>query len=265
MLEYLKKASGLIRYSQSSELKRIFRIYSNGTLKYLSSSPEQLSVSDFHRVLILSPHPDDDVIGAGGTIAKCVRENVQVKVVYLTSGNKRNLDESPPSSIRGIEAMEGLKVLGCKDFQFLNYYDKELILKSNAWRDILEILEEYRPDAIFTPSFLDKHVDHYATSLILARALEKSDLKATCYCYEIWMPAIVNSYIDISSVVDMKVEAINKHVSQIQSYNYSDKIISLNRYRSLYNVNGSTHCEAFWQCSAKEFIKIKKLSESYLK
>ena len=263
MFDRLKNAVNHIPYSRSSEFKRLFRIYSNGTLRYLSSYPEELSVSDLRRVLVLSPHPDDDVIAVGGTIARCIKENIPVKVVYLTSGSLRKSNQDSSPSTRNMEAMEGLKVLGCDDFQFLNYYDKELILKNNAWKDILGILAEYRPDAIFTPSFLDKNVDHYATSLILARALAKSGLETKCYCYEVWMPTIVNSYVDISNVIDMKTESISKHSSQLQTNNFAEKIIALNRYRSLYNGNNSSYCEAFWQCSSKEFIKIKNLSESY--
>jgi LmbE family N-acetylglucosaminyl deacetylase len=263
LFEYLKKVINHLPYSQSSEFRRLFRIYSNSTLKYLSSNPEKLKVTDFHRVLILSPHIDDDVIAVGGTIALCLKEKIPVKVVYMTSGNQRRYVATDIPSVRVQEAAESLEILGCTDIKFLNHHQKELILQKKAWQEIREIIIEYDPDVIFTPSFLEKNVDHYATSLILADALDRCSVKPTCCCYEVWMPSFINSFIDISNVVDIKIEAILKHKSQIATNDYSDKIINLNRYRSMYSGNGTTCCEAFWKCTSKDFIKIKKMSESY--
>jgi LmbE family N-acetylglucosaminyl deacetylase len=264
MLGKIKSLIDHLPYSRSSEFRRLFNIYSNGTLKYLSAKPEELMVSNFHRVLVLSPHLDDDVISVGGTISKCLKEKIPVKVVYLTSGNQRNPNDNDIPAVRIEEATKSMELLGCNDFQFLNYHQKELMLEKNAWKEIRKIIEEYKPDVIFTPSFVEKNVDHYATSIILANALKGCSVKPTCCCYEIWMPTIVNSFIDISDFVDLKTEAILKHESQIATNNYAEKIISLNKYRSLYNGNRSTCCEAFWKCSSNEFIKIKNLSERYL-
>jgi len=75
------------------------------------------------KVLIFSPHPDDETIAAGGLIYESILSKAQVKIVLVTDGNKHHLKDK-----RYTEFEEATSVLGVKkeDLTFLNYKDGEL-------------------------------------------------------------------------------------------------------------------------------------------
>ncbi len=77
------------------------------------------------RVLVFAPHPDDDIIGCGGSIAKHVRGGSDVTVVYMTSGDAGSLKYSKGelAKMREAEAKNAAKVLGVKDLVFLGNAD----------------------------------------------------------------------------------------------------------------------------------------------
>lgn len=98
-----------------------------------------LTLSPSDRLLIVAPHPDDDVIGAGGLIQEAVRLNIPVKIVYLTNGDSNSLaflyykkwpvltsgSALEMGKLRRNEAVEAAGHLGLKkeDLVFLGYPD----------------------------------------------------------------------------------------------------------------------------------------------
>ena len=74
------------------------------------------------RVLVFSPHPDDETVGCGGSLALHVRAGDPVKVIFLTNGargdfsGKTNREEY--IALRRKEAMKASQILGIKDIAF---------------------------------------------------------------------------------------------------------------------------------------------------
>ncbi len=129
------------------------------------------------KILVLAPHPDDETLGCGGTIYLLVKAKKQVKVVFLTSGDKAEplhplsakkhgeQHITDYSLMREKEAIKALKVLQVFDCEFLRFPDRELSACSrSALQKIVQILREYVPDTIYSPSPLELNPDHRATA-----------------------------------------------------------------------------------------------------
>ena len=80
------------------------------------------------RILIIAAHPDDDLLGCGGTIIRSIENNSKIKILFLGEGvsSRFNLgDEYSKQSIkqkkiRNLECINSLKILGVKDYIFQN-------------------------------------------------------------------------------------------------------------------------------------------------
>lgn len=212
------------------------------------------------KILIIAPHPDDDVIGCGGTITKSIKNQCQIKVVYITdgSGGDPKVPKDELIRIRKNESKKSLEILGCDNYQFLDYPDLKLKCSEEIIKELLKILERFQPDLLLVPFFLDNHPDHKETVKIITEVLINYLHPLNCYNYEVWSTLYPNILVDISREINIKVKAINAHQSQIKNIDYGEKIKGLNCYRSLTAGKEVEYCEAFYKCSKEEYIKLAK-------
>jgi LmbE family N-acetylglucosaminyl deacetylase len=253
--------SGKLESSRSEGVKGIIEYLSlfrkhKGTFAYPRF--ETLDLSGHHRIMILSPHPDDDVIGCGGVIRKAVQNGAEIKVVYLTDGRFGNnsYSEEELVKVRKAEALDGLRVLGCGDAVFFDNPDMGLQVDEKNVDKLHGLLEEFRPTALFIPSFHEMPPDHQITAHLAAHALKRYEGNVQCYGYEVWVPLIPSILVDITDVIDNKVEAIRQHRSQVAISDYSVKIKGLNSYRSMYARKGVEYCEAFTHHNRAEYLEL---------
>jgi len=221
--------------------------------------------SDRGRVLVVSPHPDDDVIGCGGTMHRYARSGSRVRVVYMTDGGMGN-DAFRPDELAGIrreEALSALRVLGIgsEEATFLGFPDASLRCDSSSVGAVLRVLDEYRPRSVYAPFFIDNHPDHMATVRIVAEALGRWEGDADYYGYEVWSPLLPNVLVDISGLMDIKVRAIGEHRSQVGVIDYPSKIRGLNLYRSMGAGSNVEYCEAFFRCPKEKYLSLVRLME----
>lgn len=228
------------------------------TCKY--PSLESAEITKRSRIMVFAPHADDEVLGCGGTLAKYAHGGSEIRVVYMTDGRNGNPAYTAEGLIqkRREEATEGLKVLGCRDPVFLGYPDSGLICNKESEDRIASLIDEYGPDAIFSPYYIDNHIDHVRTASIIAGALKHRTGDIDCYCYEVWSVLPPNVIFDISGEMAKKIEAIGKHESQIELIDYVEKIVGLNSYRSMTIGKGVRYCEAFFKCNRPDFIRLVK-------
>src|SRR5947199_334281 len=82
------------------------------------------------RVMVVTAHPDDSEFGAGGTVAKMVKEGREVTYVIVTNGNKGSSDRSMTperlARIREEEQRNAARTLGVERVEFLGYADGEV-------------------------------------------------------------------------------------------------------------------------------------------
>jgi LmbE family N-acetylglucosaminyl deacetylase len=200
-----------------------------------------MSLEDYSRVLAVFAHPDDAEFQFGGTVAKLARMGAEVNYVVCTDGSRGGPDPAVPDSelaaIRADEQLAAARVLGVKDVAFLGYKNGTLEVTVELRRDIVRQIRRFKPELILTlPPFrvLDapialSHREHMnvGEATLIATYPEASSPRAYPELLEegfephrvtdVWIPAFgdADRFIDVSDVVDVKVEAIRCHTSQL--------------------------------------------------
>jgi N-acetylglucosamine malate deacetylase 1 len=205
------------------------------------------------RVLVLSPHPDDDAIGCGGTLCQHVANGDSIKLVVLTSGEAgghRKQDECETIRLREAEAIAASKIIGIQHVEFWRQPDGKLQPSLPLVRRLKEVIEAWQPATIYAPHPAEMHVDHQATTELLRLAtleLKQDAPPIQMRLYEVWTPIQkLDVIVDISDYVHQKVAAIREHRTQIEAMRLDDAAIALNRFRGeMHSWPGGDYAEVF--------------------
>lgn len=210
--------------------------------------------------LIIAPHPDDEVLGCGGTIKKKSDEGNKVFVLVVTRGKKELYSEERIKNVRQ-EAKNAHKTLGVTEARFLNFPapDLDLVSIAEISNAISRIVEELEISTLYLPHYGDIHHDHKAVfnaGLVAARPTMKCPVKRI-YSYETlseteWAIPIGDNtfsptyFVNITDVFNAKLEAMKCFKSQLREF---PNPRSLKAIEALANLRGSTvgftHAEAF--------------------
>ncbi|MEN6390364.1 MAG: PIG-L deacetylase family protein [Syntrophomonas sp.] len=223
------------------------------------SCPEYTADLALSRIMVFAPHPDDDVLGCGGSIVKHREKGRQVRVVFLTSGEAGSPVYQPGglSRVREEEAAQALRILDVEEPVFLGLTDGGIEVNSGSLDLVVGLLRRERPDIIYLPHARDIHRDHLKTHELVLEACrraagpwhpqcgEQAWEVAWILAYEIWAPLNeVNMVEDISPYIDIKIEALRRHTSQLKHIAYDEGIRGLNRFRGVSSGRGD-YCECF--------------------
>ena len=197
------------------------------------------------RLLVLAPHPDDEVIGCGGLVAQHLRERREVRVVVATDGA-----QAGTAAARQEESRRGLALLGeGAALEFLGFADRAL--GDDVAPRLRDILLAYRPDLILVPSPIEIHPDHLALARAFCELVQRdetlfADLAvARVAFYEVGQPVRPNALVDISDVAESKYAAIAEHRSQLGQRDYVAYARGLNAYRAM-TLAGATSAEGYY-------------------
>ena len=211
------------------------------------------------RILVFSPHPDDEIIGCGGTLALAHANGAKVKVIVITDGEK-GLPAHRPPAIRREECITGLELLGIEDVIFWMYPDQSIPLSGSIIDNYRDVVAEFIPDYILLPSPSDTHADHRRVTRGIIKALEGC-WKGNLLFYESTQPVLINITRDITAVMELKRLALLSHASQMEQYNYEELCVSLARLRGL--AVGFEFAEGFlsyfWDGSKQNFFETRPL------
>lgn len=201
------------------------------------------------RVLVLSPHPDDETIGCGGTLALHAEAGDPVQVVVLTNGAKGDMSgrfvRNAYIEMRRQETLAACACLGIYDVTFWSYEDRELTGSVTVIPDLVASINTYHPDVIYAPSPLEFHPDHRALAGYIQAALRHCQTDSELFFYEVGQPLQVDILVDITGVLDKKKQALRQYQSQLEERPYDDIALALNRFRSLTLSAKATHAEGF--------------------
>jgi LmbE family N-acetylglucosaminyl deacetylase len=200
-------------------------------------------------ILVLAPHPDDDVIGCGGTLSKHVAAGSHVTSVYLTDGGRGDPECGDPAQVARVrrqEAEAAAEVLELNDLVFLNGPDGALAPVPELIRALQRVLTDRQPDLVYVPFFLDPHPDHRATNDVLAAVVAAGDFCFRCCAYESWSPLVSNVLVDISTQMPRKLAAVRCYRSQVQQIDYVRLVEGLNTYRTVQFSRRFQYAEAFY-------------------
>lgn len=207
--------------------------------------PFQATALRGERLLVLAPHPDDEVIGCGGLLAQHLRERRKVRVVVFTDGGEAAegaTDREAYRTMREDESRRGLRALGgaAPIVEFLRFPDRRLDEhRHDAARHLVRILRDFRPDLITVPSPIEIHPDHEALARLFCEVVQSDPslfaelALAQVAFYEISQPLRPDTLVDISDVADVKFDAIAAHASQTAIRDYVAFARGLNAYRAM--------------------------------
>ena len=190
------------------------------------------NIKSSKKILIFSPHQDDEVFGCGGLLLKLTKKkDVDISVIYITNGERGTADTSPCKSlieIRNNEAATVMMELGINKYEFLNYSDGFLVDEGNELKtSIKRIFHELNPDLVLFTHIEDEHMDHQTTGKIILDLVES--YKNTVFVgYEVWSAiSKPNMYIELSDYeYNKKLDLMNIYKSQLRVFDYKSVVIS---------------------------------------
>ena len=194
------------------------------------------------RILVILAHPDDPEFFCGGTVARWTLAGHQVSYCLLTCGEKGTKDRSLTTdaicSLRQKEQRAAAAVLGVQEVSFLDHPDGYLVPDLNLRKEITRVIRQEQPDILVTcdptnlyvrETYLN-HPDHRAAGQATLDAvfpaardhlnfieLWRDEQLEPHIVREVWvsLPQDPNVKVDITDHFDLKLRALNEHVSQI--------------------------------------------------
>ena len=206
--------------------------------------PQALDLSVARKVLVFAPHPDDETLGCGGTLARLV-PLCPVKAVLVTDGSGGGGLPPEAGVLRQAEFVKALAVLGVTESMQLGQPDGSFQGGSELALRVKALLDDYRPDWVFLPSPLDYHRDHVRISAFLEPLCRRAPSVRQLLFYEIWAPVPATHVVDITEQAGRKQAALAAHATAMPHGDYQRAADGLNRYRGLY-LGKDRLAEAFW-------------------
>ncbi len=213
------------------------------------------------RVVVLAPHPDDEILGCGGALADLLDRGARVDVVLVTDGaaGARDAEERARIASRRLEeSRRALEALGGGALHAGTFPDRGLAERLGEVAALLDRwLVEAAPDLVFAPSPVETHPDHRAVAAALfgvaargardpaARALEG----ATVAFFELSQPFRPNFLFDATRVLARKERAMGELASQAAERDYAGFVRGLNAYRRLTLSADVLSVEAYSVCA----------------
>jgi len=176
------------------------------------------------RIVVVGPHPDDQELGMGGTIARLAQQGHDVLLLDMTDG-----EPTPHGSpeIRARESNRAAEILGVPRLQ-LGLTNRQVEHTLEARHKVAGVIRQHQASIVFLPYFEDAHPDHLATTRIVEDArfdakLTKIDLPGLpiypkwmiyYYCTHLRHVASPSFCLDVSEQIDAKERAILAYESQ---------------------------------------------------
>ncbi|MDR2281592.1 MAG: bacillithiol biosynthesis deacetylase BshB1 [Sphingobacterium sp.] len=186
-------------------------------------------------LMVMTVHPDDAELGAGGTIAKYVAEGKAVGIIDLTRGE---LGTRGTADTRAAEALEAARVLGVAVRENLGLRDGFFANEEESQRVIIKAIRKYKPEIVITNALDDRHPDHGRASKLVNDALFLSGLRRVetkedgkdqeAFRPRLQLQLIQDQYIqpdiilDISDYWDLKEASILAYKTQFNSLTEDD-------------------------------------------
>jgi LmbE family N-acetylglucosaminyl deacetylase len=187
--------------------------------------------------LIIAAHPDDEVLGCGGTIAKLADDGFKVHVAFLADGVLSRLGEKAAQQLelasRRSAAQTACEILGVKSVSFGDFPDNRMdtIPLIEIAQAVEMLVIKHQPVMVLTHHSGDLNVDHrfvHQATVIACRPQQGNPVK-TLLCYEVpssteWQLSSSNSvfmpnwFVNISNTLDRKLDALEAYTNELRAW-----------------------------------------------
>ena len=202
------------------------------------------------KILVIAPHPDDEVLGMGGTIKKLSKKN-KIILCVVSEGATAQYKDKKMIKVRRDSCKKTAKILGISQTIFLDYPDMRLNLSHlDINKKLEEIIEKYKPEIVYTAPKNDLNLDHqmvFNSTLVACRP--KSGVKQIL-CYEIQgntkVPFVPNVFENIEKEFPYKIKGFKMYKSEIEEFPNPRSITAIENLAIQRGVeSGTKKAEAF--------------------
>ena len=189
-------------------------------------------------VLVIAAHPDDEILGCGGTIARHIKNGAMVSVLIMADGitsREKSSTELLAKEIGERQECANLanRILGVNDLTLLSYPDNRMdrAVLLDVVKDVEKKLDQLKPSIVYTHHAGDVNIDHYIVheAAIVACRPQPDHCVRELLFFETpssteWRPAASRSsfepnwFIDISETLDLKLKALQAYDSELRQF-----------------------------------------------
>lgn len=218
-----------------------------------------------NRVMIVAAHPDDETLGAGGTLSRLGSVGVETHVLFLADGETSRMANSQDQlkgdaiAKRREQAKRALKIQRCLSYEFRELPDNRLdtVPLLDIAREIEASIANFSPETILTHSSSDLNIDHKVClqATLVAGRPGKSSVRGI-FSFEVASstglglrstePFNPNLFVDISDFMVKKMQALGEYASEIPARDHPrsrEAVERLARFRG--DQTGAFAAEAF--------------------
>lgn len=204
-------------------ISRIIRVLIIRFLSVIFSSKVNLEKG---KILILAPHPDDEVFGCSGLVQQQIASGREIYIIFMTRGeashsNCCNIDRELLKRERAKLTDKALSLLGVKQYNIsrLSYTDGSLSYSSEETKKLKKSIDQINPDAIFVPHSGEGWNDHIETQNIARELIKDKNIELYAYCvwfwyYNVWDIDWINAFtLSMSKKqLELKNQAIDTYI-----------------------------------------------------
>ena len=262
-------------YSRRNHRLFLQRSFESLTLRHQATICAGNSLSGFVRpipirppfgrsMVVVAPHHDDEVIGAGGVILLQRKARGEVRVVITQDGGDEHAEDGRTRAaqirLRETEALAAAEIMDLPEpptflrMQTLQGKEQEELADS-----LEAILLASKADIVLSPFLLDYNHHHQLTNYALAEALSRLHRPPRVWGYEVWGLAIPNIIVNIDEVADIKFSALRAYGSQLAGRDYVQGVTGLNMFHA--SSLGAGECrfaERFFDIPGSDFVRVVK-------
>lgn len=223
------------------------------------------------KVLVIAAHPDDEVLGMGGTIAKQVKDGNTVDILIVTDGSSSQYRDSDHLAeiieAKKKETRNCADILGVRDIYYGELPDMKLDTTPHIRINqiIEDVIDKVQPDIVFTHFWGDVNRDHqevYKSTLVTVRPVMGQVVKEL-YCYRVpssteWTPNkadtmfMPNYFVDIEQFAEQKYKAFACYSTELRDYPHPRSVQYLRENDKVVGLRVG-------MLAAEEFVMLRKL------
>ena len=210
-------------------------------------------------ILVISAHPDDEVLGMGATIKKLSKTN-KICLCVVSEGTSSQYSDKKMIKVRRDACKKSSKILGISDILFLDYPDMRLdtIPHLEINKELEKIIKKFKPRIVYSPPSHDLNKDHkkvFTSLLVVTRPFSSSVKKLLCY--EIPGPTRTpfhpNVYENVVRFFSYKINAFKMYKSEVRKFPHPRSIEAIENLAIQRGVESSLkRAEAFQLISSIE-------------
>ena len=220
---------------------------------------EIITFREDDRIAVVAPHPDDECIGVSAALIFAPK---QTDIIVMTDGSHGNPEVEPAeeAKIRKRQFEAEMAIVGPRSWEWLGIEDTKLTSARKAAEEI-----DFRVyTKIFLPDMESLHPDHRAAAEICRDVMRRQKITAECFYYEVCTPFYnPTHYVDITSVMDKKIELIRCHEDQNEQ---EEMAVALNAFRAsqLISEKECRYAECFLRFDPFDFSEAPDMPERRL-